>query len=95
VTPILNRSTGHLASSQLAFDTYVTKPMMESLRPILPNFVDMAHVHMEHNMQLYQEIIAEGAAARYKTIGVDYSTILAVHGRITDDLPVETSDATA
>jgi hypothetical protein len=90
VAPILNRSTGHLASSQLAFVTYVTKPMMESLAPILPLFVKMAHSHMETNMMLYQEIIAEGATSRHKTIGVDYSTILAIHGNITDDISVET-----
>jgi heme/copper-type cytochrome/quinol oxidase subunit 2 len=89
VTPILNRSTGHLASSQLAFVTYVTKPMMESLAPILPLFVRMALGHMEVNMQLYQEVIAEGPASRYKTIGVDYAKILAVHGKVTDDMPVE------
>lgn len=90
VTPILNRSTGHLASSQLAFVTYVTKPMMESLAPVLPQFVRMAQQHMQVNMSLYQEIIAEGTASRYKTIGVDYSTILAVHGKVTDDISVET-----
>jgi 3'5'-cyclic nucleotide phosphodiesterase len=89
VTPILNRSTGHLASSQLAFITYVTKPMMESLAPVLPVFVKMAQRFMEANMMLYQEVIAEGSASRHKTIGVDYSTILAVHGTITDDIPVE------
>ena len=89
VTPILNRATGNLASSQLAFISYVTKPMLESLAPILPAFVKMAQMHMERNMMLYQEIIAEGLASRYKTIGVDYSSILAVHGTVSDDIPVE------
>lgn len=69
VTPILNRSTGHLASSQLAFVMYVTKPMMESLGPVVPKFVGKAISHMEKNMALYQEIIAEGPSSRYKTIG--------------------------
>lgn len=89
VTPILNRATGHLASSQLAFVTYVTKPMMESLAPVLPAFVAMAQAHMGRNMGLYQEIIAEGPGGRHKTIGVDYSALLATHGKVTDDMPVE------
>jgi 3'5'-cyclic nucleotide phosphodiesterase len=89
VTPILNRATGHLASSQLAFVTYVTKPMMESLAPILPSFVKMAQAHMEVNMMLYQEVIAEGLSGRFKTIGVDYSRILATSGAVTDDLTIE------
>ena len=63
--------------------------MLGSLKPLLPNFITMAQAHMEQNMMLYQENIAEGVVARYKTIGVDYSTILAVHGRVTDELPVE------
>jgi hypothetical protein len=63
--------------------------MMESLAPILPLFVQMAQSHMEVNMQLYQEVIAEGPGSRYKTIGVDYSKILAVHGKVTDDVQVE------
>lgn len=89
MTPVLNRATGHLASSQLAFVTYVTKPMMESLAPILPRFAAMAQAHMEVNMMLYQEVIAEGLSGRFKTIGVDYGRILATAGQVTDDLVVE------
>lgn len=44
--------------------------MMESLAPVLPDFVGKAIKHMERNMALYQEIIAEGPSSRYKTIGV-------------------------
>jgi hypothetical protein len=68
---------------------YVTKPMMESLAPILPIFVKMALGYMEQNMILYQEVIAEGPNARFKTIGVDYGKLLAPGGTVTDDLPVE------
>jgi 3'5'-cyclic nucleotide phosphodiesterase len=89
VTPILNRSTGHLASSQLAFVMYVTKPMMESLAPVLPDFVRKATTHMERTMALYQEIIAEGPSSRFKTIGVDYLKLVPPGSMITDDLCIE------
>lgn len=71
---------------------YVTKPMMESLAPILPSFVAMATAHMEHNMVLYQDIIMEGPSSRFKTIGVDYDKILPPGGAVTDDMPIEDID---
>ena len=68
---------------------YVTKPMMESLAPILPTFVGMATTYMEQNMMLYQEIIIEGPSSRFKTIGVDYDKMLPPGAPVTDDMPIE------
>lgn len=68
---------------------YVTKPMMESLAPILPTFVTMAMTNMEQNMMLYQDIIIEGPSSRFKTIGVEYDRILPPGAAVTDDMPIE------
>lgn len=89
MTPFLNREIGHLSQSQLAFITYVTQPMLEALEPALPNFCAMVRPLVEHNCLLYQRVIAEGTAARFKTIGVNYAALVAKHGAVTDDLRVE------
>lgn len=89
VTPFLKREGGYLARSQLAFITFVSKPMLETLEPALPKFCAMVKPLMEHNCFLYNTLTQEGDGARYKTIGVEYSSLMAKHGVITDDLPVE------
>jgi hypothetical protein len=73
VGPLNDRKSVVLPASQMAFVSYVSRPLMKSLQFFLPKFTELVSTHMKHNVEAWKVLIATAPApGALVTIGEEY-----------------------